>query len=63
MLNSECRPIVHFHCNVNVNVRGGGDTGYSLCIGDVLPPRVCFSQSLPGKGVVSSPNSLARDIF
>ena len=54
-------PIVAFHLYCNVNVREG--TRYSLCTGDVPPPRVRFSWSLSGKGVVFSPNNLARGLF
>ena len=42
---------------------GGGGSGYTLCTGDVPPSRVCFSQFLPGKGVVFRPKSLARGVF
>ena len=41
---------------------GGGGSGYTLCIGDVPPSRVCFSQFLSGKGVAFRPNSLARGV-
>ena len=29
--------------------------GYSLCVGDVPPARVCLSQFLSGKGAVFQP--------
>ena len=41
------------HC-LSISLPGGGGSGYTLCTGDVQPSRVCFSQFLSGKGVVSA---------
>ena len=41
----------------------GGNSGYTLCTGDVPPSRVCFSRFLSGKDVVFRPNNLARGVF
>ena len=40
-----------------------GISGYTLCTGDVLPSRVCFSQFLSRKGAVFSPTAWQRYVW
>ena len=36
---------------------GGGDSGYTLCTGDVLPSRACFSHFCLGRMLFSAQQS------